>query len=194
MTRLKAALAYAKLGWRILPIWWVEDGHCACPKRTRLDDPKGDCKPGKHPFGRFAPHGVKDATTDRSLIMRWFDREPRINIAAATGPESGLLVLDIDGAEGERSLVALERQRGCLPDLYPQQWTGGGRGGWQAFFAYPAGRQIGLSAGKLGPKLEYPGRRRLRPGAAQRDPGALSLGDRPRALVPAARARAGLAR
>ena len=68
-------------------------------------------------------------------------------------------MLDVDGHEGERSLVDLERRHGPLPELYPMQWTGGGRGGWQAFFAYPEGRTIGNSGGRLGPKLDTRGNR-----------------------------------
>jgi hypothetical protein len=67
----------------------------------------------------------------------------------ATGPKSGIFVLDVDGPEGEQALVALEQRHGPLPDLYPMQWTGGGRGGWQAFFAWPEGRTIRNSAGRL---------------------------------------------
>jgi hypothetical protein len=75
----------------------------------------------------------------------------------ATGPKSGIFVLDVDGPEGEQALVALEQRHGPLPDLYSMQWTGGGRGGWQAFFAWPEGRTIRNSAGRLGPKLDTRG-------------------------------------
>jgi Bifunctional DNA primase/polymerase, N-terminal len=147
-----APAGYARqLGWHLLPIWWIENGRCACGAA------EGDCKPGKHPFGRFAPHGVKDATSSPIRIARWLDREPRVNWAVATGLDSGLLVIDVDGPVGERSLVSLERQYAPWADLYPMQWTGGGRGGWQAFFAYPAGRTIGSGAGVLGPKLDHRG-------------------------------------
>ena len=75
-------------------------------------------------------------------------------------PSFGVFVLDIDGAEGERSLAQLEHQHGAFPEIYCQQWTGGGRSGWQAFFAWPTGRTIGNSAGGLlGPKLDVRGSR-----------------------------------
>jgi hypothetical protein len=152
-TRLDWALEYAAFGWRVLSCWWVEDGRCACGKT----DPGH--KIGKHPLGAVAPNGIDNATTDTTIIRRWFKRYPRANLAVATGPESDLLVLDVDGLEGERSLMELERRHGPLPELYPMQWTGGGRGGWQAFFAYPQGRKVGNSGGKLGPKLDTRGAR-----------------------------------
>jgi hypothetical protein len=125
------ALEYAAIGWRVHP-----------------------CRPGeKKPI---LDGWQKQATTDSTLIERWWGRTPDANIALATGPGSGIFVLDVDGPEGERALVELERQHGPLPEIYPQQWTGSGRG-WQAFFAYPEGRTIRNSAGRLGPKIDTRG-------------------------------------
>ena len=126
------ARAYAKLGWRVLP---VEPG-------------------GKHPVLFDWPHR---ASADAELLARWFGRTPAANLAVATGPGSGIFVLDIDGVEAGRALVELERRHGPLPDLYPQQWTGGGRAGWHAFFAWPDGRQITNSVGKLAPGIDIRG-------------------------------------
>jgi Bifunctional DNA primase/polymerase, N-terminal len=148
------ALEYVAIGWHVLPIWWCRaDGSCAC------GNAEPGHKAGKHPLGKLAPNGLDNATTDPAIVRRWFARFPQANLAVRTGPESRLLVLDVDGPEGEQSLVTLERQHGPLPESYPQQWTGGGRGGWQAFFAYPEGRAIGNSGGKLGPKLDTRGNR-----------------------------------
>ena len=129
---LAAALRYAGLGWRIHPF---EPG-------------------GKRPLLADWP---RRATTNAGLIERWFTRTPDANVAVATGPGSGVFVLDVDGPEGERALAALERQHGALPELFPMQWTGGGRGGWQAFFAWPVGRCIRNNVGRLGAKLDTRG-------------------------------------
>ena len=48
-----------------------------------------------------------------ALIERWWGRTPDANVAVATGPEFDLLVLDVDGPEGERTLVNLERRLRC---------------------------------------------------------------------------------
>jgi hypothetical protein len=138
-----AAMRYADLGWPVLPCWWIEHSCCGCGEACS--------SPGKHPLVR---HGLKDATVDPAVIMRWWRRWPKANVAIATGERAGLFVVDVDGATGERSLVELVRRHGPLPDAYPMQWTGGGRGGWQAFFAWPAGRSVRNSAGRLGPKLD----------------------------------------
>jgi len=125
---IAGALAYAKIGWRVHP-----------------------CRPGeKLPILQDWP---ARATTNADLIDRWWGRTTDANVGVATGSESGFFVLDVDGPEGERSLVALERQHGPLPELYPQQWTGSGHG-WQAFFSWPEGREIRNSAGRLGSKLD----------------------------------------
>lgn len=129
---IQAALAYAGLRWRVHP-----------------------CRPGeKLPL---LEGWQNRATTDPTMIERWWGRSPDANVAVATGPGSGIFALDVDGPRGEYTLVKLERRHGCLPDLYPQQWTGGGRGGWQAFFAWPEERLIRNSAGRLGPKLDSRG-------------------------------------
>jgi hypothetical protein len=90
---------------------------------------------GQAPPYRFAPHGSKDASASPSQIQTWLDREPRANWAVATGSRSGILVLDIDGPEGERSLLELERRHGPMPELYPMQWTGRSRAGFASLAA-----------------------------------------------------------
>ena len=127
--------AYAELGWPLVPI-----------------------EPGaKRPNAQLAPNGLKNATTDPAIIQRWESACPLGNWAVVTGPESGLLVLDFDSPEAEAALVALEREHGYFPDLYPQQWTGSGGGRWQAFFAYPEGREVRNSASKLARGIDVRG-------------------------------------
>src|SRR5688572_8635175 len=71
------ALAYAKRGWRIFPVWYMKDGRCACGKK--------DCRKAKHPIGTLAPNGFKDATTDADVIRRWWSAHPDANIGIPTG-------------------------------------------------------------------------------------------------------------
>jgi hypothetical protein len=80
---LDAALGYAARGWPVLPV-----------------------KPGgKEPL---TPHGVKDATTSRAVIRRWWSRWPDANVGIATG-EPGPDVLDVDVREGGSGFGALNR-------------------------------------------------------------------------------------
>jgi len=126
MTVLEHALRYARRGWRVFPIWPIRNGRCACGTACGRDG-------GKHPIGRLAPHGVHDATTAEATITRWWTDTPDANIGIATGAVSGLVVLDVDGEDGEASLAALEREHGPLPAT-PTVLTGKGR---HLYFTYP---------------------------------------------------------
>jgi putative DNA primase/helicase len=114
---LEAALDYAARGWRAFP-----------------------CRPrDKKPLGTLVPHGCRDATTDEATIRRWWKHTPQANVGIACG--DGVLVLDVDGAQGRASL------RGLALPLTPTAETGGGL---QYFFATPPGpvkNAVGLRPG-----------------------------------------------
>jgi hypothetical protein len=126
-TLVELAVGYAQLGWRVHP----------CRPREKL------------PLLKDWP---AKATTDAPTIWAWWQQWPDANVSVATGPESGLLVLDVDGDLGEAALARLERKHGPLPDFAPLQMTGGG--GWQVLFDWPEDRIIRNSVGRLGPKLD----------------------------------------
>jgi hypothetical protein len=110
-----AALDYAAHGLPVLPLWWAESGRCACGA--------ADCStPGKHPLGRLAPNGVKNATTDPALIAEWQRRFPRHNVGLAC---VGFWALDVDGQEGLDTLADLEDLNRWLPEG-PASVTGSG--------------------------------------------------------------------
>lgn len=107
MKNFKAAMAYAKMGWRVFPIFEIgADKKCSCRR--------SDCKsPGKHPRTR---DGHLSATTDEAKIRQWWQRNPFSNIGLATGGASGLVALDIDPRNGgDNSLKELEGEFGRLP-------------------------------------------------------------------------------
>lgn len=115
----QAALSYAARGWPVFPVYWIEDGACACGKP--------DCQhPGKHPIGKLAPKGRNSATTDSETIKKWWEKYPRANIGIPTGPESGIVALDNDPRHGgDESKRRLER-RGNFP--YTSTAHTGGKG------------------------------------------------------------------
>ena len=76
---LDAALAYAALGWPVLPVGGDDGKKPLIPKREG---------------GR----GVLDATTDPEQLRRWWARWPKANVAIATGAP-GPDVLDIDDSD-----------------------------------------------------------------------------------------------
>ena len=122
-TPLDYALAYAKLGWAVLPVWSVdENGQCRC---GRPNTEKGH-KPGKHPQTDLAPHGHQDATCDEQIIRDWWALDPQAGIGISLA-DSGLLALDIDPQNGGReSLTALEAEHGVLHSDCAAITQGGG--------------------------------------------------------------------
>jgi predicted P-loop ATPase len=120
----KAAINYARKGYRVFPL-----------------EPRG-----KTPR---TEHGVKDATTDIEQVTRWWRAMPDANIGIATG--SGLLVLDIDGPQGQASLDELEGLYGPLPRT-PTQRTGKGR-----HFLFAVTGPVKNSASRIGPGIDTRG-------------------------------------
>jgi len=96
------ALAYARRGWAVFPI-----------------KPKD-----KTPATR---NGFKDASSDPATVETMFSAGNGLNIGIATGPESGLWVLDLDGEEGIEALNRLEDEYGKLPKTITVRTGGGGR-------------------------------------------------------------------
>jgi hypothetical protein len=83
-------------------------------------------RPAKHPLVR---HGVKQATTDRDQIGRWWHHWPQANVGLATG--ICFDALDIDGPAGLAALGELQQAAAVrLPG--PLVATGGG--GWHHWF------------------------------------------------------------
>lgn len=140
---LQRALEYAANGHSILPLHGIRNGKCTCSNGS-------DCgRPGKHPR---TPNGVNDATMDERVITRWWDKWPDANIGVATGKASKLLVLDVDGSQGQASLLALERQHKPLPKTVTVV-TGNGR---HIYFAIED-LATTSRAGALGPNLDHRG-------------------------------------
>lgn len=111
---LESALAYAARRWRVFPVHTprgadggpLQEGEsavrCSCGRPTCEDI-------GKHPRTR---QGVKDASTDESIVQAWWTRWTDANIGIATG--SGLAVLDIDGPEELQRFQGLIGKHGTI--------------------------------------------------------------------------------
>jgi putative DNA primase/helicase len=131
---LKAALQYAKLGWKVLPLHHIENGKCTC------NGQKG-CKPGKHPRWHKddLTNGLTNATTEEEQIKKWWDRWKNANIGVVTGGATGIFALDIDiddeaGINGLDTLNDLIKKHGELPLTVTSKT---GSGGLHILFKYP---------------------------------------------------------
>jgi len=144
---LEAALQYAGRGWRVFPLHTPTSNGCSC-RYSKCGSV------GKHP--RTA-HGLNDASTDVETIRGWWEKWPDANIAIATGPESGVFALDVDGEDGQASLKLLEA-KDQLPKtlrvLTGRQGQSGERTGFHLYFNCPAGTNLNNRAGLLGKGLD----------------------------------------
>ena len=165
----RTAIEYAGRGWSVIPLHSPSKHGCSCGRT--------DCSsPAKHP--RTA-HGLKDASCDAQRIREWWAQWPDANIGILTGPESGFLVLDIDGEQGLQTLNDFEGKGWRLPATYG---TFTGRGRHLYFECPPALRRFRSSAGKVGPGLDV----RAGGGYVVAPPSHHSTGDPIRWLDPAA--------
>jgi hypothetical protein len=141
---LAAALGYARHGWRVIPLHWVEGTACSC----------GDAECwslGKHP--RTA-HGLKDGTVEEATIRSWWQRWPQANVGVVTGPESGIWMLGPDGEAGIEALAGLEGKNGPLPAT-PRERSGSG--GRHYVFAWPAEGTVSNRKNHLGLPIDIRG-------------------------------------
>lgn len=124
---LQSALAYARLGWRVLPV----------------------VRQGKIPATQ---HGVNDATTDEAKIRSWFDSErgADLNIGVACGRASGIVVFDVDPRNGgdETWQMWLDHHGVELPAGAVQYTAGGGA-------HYVARWQEGMRSTKLADGIDF---------------------------------------
>jgi len=148
---LRAALALARSGKRVFPVWEPCAGACTCPKGRNCDSP------GKHPLGPLVPNGHLDATTDEPTIMAWYTRRPTAGLAMATGPESDVFVVDRDDRNGGHiTLELLEAKYGPLP--VSLRARSGSHAGEHIAFLYPNhGRCVVSRKDALGPGLDVKG-------------------------------------
>lgn len=128
---VEAALGYVARGWRVVQLHDVAGrtdrppGVCSC----HLAD---QCKSaGKHPV--LKAWQAAPIATEMGVREAWSAR-PAANVGVATGPISGVWVLDVDPLhDGYALLAGLEREHGALPPTY-EVLTGSG--GKHYYFSY----------------------------------------------------------
>lgn len=106
---------------------------------------------GKRPLVDEWP---KRATFDVETLLTWFDQFSGCNWGLATGSESGVFVLDVDGDDGTTAIRQLSQRYG---DEWTRTLTVKTARGTHLYFEYPEGRTIRNSAAKLAPGLDVRG-------------------------------------
>lgn len=146
---LGPALDYLKLGWSVVPLYGIRQADnkyiCNCREGT-------DCKsPGKHTRVKWTDYQSTRAT--EAEILSWWQRWPVSNIGIITGKVSGIIVLDVDGPEGERTI----KQQGLV--IPPTVISKTGRG-WHYIYRHP-GFECRNFASKIGktilPNVDFRG-------------------------------------
>lgn len=155
---------YIMRGWALVPLHNVVtalDGSvsctCAGTRASCRDDKTGEYRSaGKHPRrARWQEGGnlVRGVATLATLHRA----HPDWNWGVATGPVSGIWVLDVDDIETWMHLMHVHREHGPLPETWLQR-TGGG--GLQYAFKLPPDFVPNNSAGRLPPGIDVRGARR----------------------------------
>ncbi len=123
------AAAYAKAGYKVLPL--NPDCSSACV------DPK--CSKPKEPLGMLAPRGLHNATNDLDVINNWWNQFPNANIGIACRA-SGIIAIDLDTHKpDENGIKNFDLLKG--DNRYPStplQLTPGGSGGRHIICKHPA--------------------------------------------------------
>jgi putative DNA primase/helicase len=155
-----AALEYAQAGLRVVQLHGLRTGKVAtleCDCWLQRD--KGVCNPkqwGKHPRGKA---WQERATWDQDQLKAWWRKHPGSNVGLACGATAhdwALVVLDVDGEPGERSLEQLLIEHG---QELPQTWevrSGRADGGRHLYWRAPV--EVGLrNRGKMRDGLDVRG-------------------------------------
>ena len=129
MTNSEAALDLARRGVRVIPI---------LPRTKR---------PAFRAWQRYA-------TDDETKVAAWWERNPDHGVGIATGPETGIWVLDVDGQQGLERLRELVDEHGPLPKG-PRVDTG--TGGFHLYFNQPADIRVGTTKNIVGSGLDARG-------------------------------------
>lgn len=90
---LEAALEYAERGWRVMPI----------RRKTKIP---------------YLKSWQNVATTDRATVQDWWRKWPSANVGIVFGKESGIIDIEADDEEGEKTLSQLFSESGIVTPTF----------------------------------------------------------------------------
>lgn len=70
--------------------------------------------------------GFKSASKESSTVMRWWGRNPKLNIGVATGVVSGVTVVDVDVKNNAPGMDSIKLIRGLTPKTFTVETPSGG--------------------------------------------------------------------
>ena len=95
--------------------------------------------------------GYKEASSDPAVAEARWNRMPGANVGIATGPSSGIWVLDIDAPDGFASLDKLQAEHGPLPATIGANSPSGGL---HLYWKWPDGVELRNSASRIAPHID----------------------------------------
>ena len=129
----------------------TEVNHGGCPQFSYATNPKWRLFPVKQ---RDKKPLIKDwpklATSDKETLLGWATKYPNCNWGLATGPDSGIFVLDADSDAALEELNKLGKR--------PTTYTVKTSRGWHFYFIYPSNSTIRSSAKQLADGLDVRGK------------------------------------
>jgi uncharacterized protein YdaU (DUF1376 family) len=137
---LAAALAYAKDGFLVFPMYEPAEGSkgCTCRKKQSCTTP------GKHPR---TSNGFNSASINPAVIEAWWTKSPNANIGIATGRGSNLVVIDVDERHG--GIATMEKLEENVGETLPATLTAATGNGFHYYFRAPD-QPLRSIAGALG--------------------------------------------
>lgn len=116
-----------------------------------LNLPVFPCNSEKFPCTKS---GFKDAVTDKKDVIRLFSEPGTALIGVPTGEISGIVVIDVDVANGAKGMEWLNENANALPETRTHKTRSGGL---HLVFKYPFGIEIRNSASKIAPNIDVRG-------------------------------------
>ena len=103
---------YSRLGWKVVLLHGVKGvGICSCHRGSECHTP------GKHPVSN---DWQSSATSSADLMDEWFASREHVNVGLLLGPASGVIDVELDGADSKAGWDSLE-----LGEIWTPTYTAG---------------------------------------------------------------------